>query len=77
VVVVGGGDTAVQEGLYLTRFCKEGHHRAPQDRRESGGHSSRRASKNEKIQFAWNAVVSEIWASQSVKGVSSGTSEIR
>ena len=69
VVVVGGGDTAVQEALYLTRFAKKVTIVHRRDRLRAAGILRDRASKNEKIQFAWNAVVSEILGDQSVKGV--------
>jgi thioredoxin reductase (NADPH) len=69
VVVVGGGDTAVQEALYLTRFAKRVTIVHRRDHLRAAGVLRDRASKNEKIQFAWKAVVLEILGDQSVKGV--------
>ena len=69
VVVVGGGDTAVQEALYLTRFAKKVTIVHRRDRLRATSVLRDQALKNEKIQFAWNAVVSEILGDQSVKGV--------
>ena len=69
VVVVGGGDTAVQEALYLTRFAKKVTIVHRRDRLRATSVLRDQALKNEKIQFAWNAVVSEILGEQSVKGV--------
>ena len=69
VVVVGGGDTAVQEALYLTRFAKKVTIVHRRDRLRAVGILRDRASRNEKIQFAWNAVVSEILGDQSVRGI--------
>ncbi len=69
VVVVGGGDTAVQEALYLTRFAKKVTIVHRRDRLRAAGILRDQAITNEKIRFAWNAVVSEILGDQSVKGV--------
>ncbi len=69
VVVVGGGDTAVQEALYLTRFAKKVTIVHRRDRLRATSVLREQASKNEKIEFAWNTVVSEILGEQSVKGV--------
>jgi len=69
VVVVGGGDTAVQEAIYLTKFAKKVTIVHRRDRLRAAGILRDRALTNEKIQFAWNAVVSEILGDQSVKGV--------
>jgi thioredoxin reductase (NADPH) len=69
VVVVGGGDTAVQEALFLTRFAKKVTIVHRRDRLRATAVLRDEVRKNEKIQFAWNAVVKEILGDQSVKGV--------
>jgi thioredoxin reductase (NADPH) len=69
VVVVGGGDTAVQEALFLTRFAKKVTIVHRRDRLRATAVLRDEVRKNEKIQFAWDAVVKEILGDQSVKGV--------
>lgn len=60
IAVVGGGDTAIQEALYLTRFASEIYviHRRNQLRATKV--LQERAFKNEKIKFVWDSVVKEI-----------------
>jgi thioredoxin reductase (NADPH) len=82
VVVVGGGDTAMEEALYLTKFATRVTviHR----RRELRASKimQERAQGHEKIAFVWNAVVTEILGSREagVHGVrlrDVGTGELR
>lgn len=60
VAAVGGGDTAVQESLYLTKFAKKVYliHRRNQLRAEAI--LQERAFKNDKIEFIWDSVVTGI-----------------
>ena len=69
VVVVGGGDTAVQEALFLTKFAKKVTLVHRRDRLRASSALRNRASGSGKIEFAWNSVVSEILGDASVKGV--------
>ncbi len=69
VAVVGGGDSAVEEALYLTRFASEviiihrrDELRATQIYRE-------RAFDNPKISFLWDSVVEEVLGEQTVSGL--------
>ncbi len=60
VAVIGGGDSAVEEGVYLTQMAKSVTiiHRRDQLRAQKVLQD--RAFKNDKIKFVWNADVKEI-----------------
>ena len=60
VYVVGGGDSAVEEAIYLTRFARRVTiiHRRDQLRAVKG--IQERAFANEKIEFLWNTVVEKV-----------------
>lgn len=69
VVVVGGGDSAVEEGLFLTRYAQSVtiiHRRAALRAQPI---LQERAFANEKISFIWNSIVSEIKGEQKVTSV--------
>lgn len=69
VVVVGGGDTAVQEALFLTHFCSKVTIVHRRDRLRATAILQQRALANEKIAFAWHAVVDEVTGEETVTGV--------
>jgi len=69
VVVVGGGDTAVQEAIFLTKFAKKVTIVHRRDRLRAAGVLEDRAAANDKIEFAWNNVVEEIEGDTGVTGV--------
>ena len=60
VAVIGGGDTAVEEALYLTKFAREVHLIHRRDRLRAVSLLRDRALQNEKIVMRWNTVVEEI-----------------
>lgn len=60
VVVVGGGDSALEESLFLTRFANSVNIIHRRDTLRAGVALRTRAQKNSKISFTWNTVVDEI-----------------
>lgn len=69
VVVIGGGDAALEEGSYLTKFADEViiiHRRADFRAAEI---AVQRAKNNSKIRFIYNTIVEEILGSDHVEGV--------
>ena len=70
VVVVGGGNTAVEEATYLTKFATEVHVIHRRNRLRAEQIVQERAFRNEKIQFIWDSAVTEIMGNQTgVTGV--------
>jgi thioredoxin reductase (NADPH) len=69
IVMVGGGDAAVEEAMFLTRFASKVTiiHRRDQLRAERL--LQERAFKNEKIEFLWDSVVTEVVGQDLVTGV--------
>ena len=60
VLVVGGGDSAMEESLFLTKFASRVRVVHRRDELRAGEALKRRASANEKIDFIWNTVLEEI-----------------
>ena len=60
VVVVGGGDSALEEGLFLTRFASSVNILHRRDSLRAGAILQKRAMDNPKIKFMWNTVVTEV-----------------
>jgi thioredoxin reductase (NADPH) len=69
VVVVGGGDSALEEGLFLTRFANQVRVVHRRDELRAGETLKKRAEANEKMRFIWDTVVEEIQGDGKVTGV--------
>jgi thioredoxin reductase (NADPH) len=60
VVVIGGGDTAVEDALFLTHYASKVSIVHRRDELRASKHMGTAAEKNEKIRFIWNSVIQEI-----------------
>lgn len=69
VVVVGGGDTAIEEAIFLTNFCPKVSVIHRRDRLRATKILQERALANKKIDFIWDSVVTQIGGGQKVENV--------
>jgi thioredoxin reductase (NADPH) len=60
ITVVGGGDSAIEEALFLTRFASTVNIIHRRDELRAGVQLQKRAFSNEKISFTWDSVVEEV-----------------
>lgn len=70
VVVVGGGDSALEEGLFLTRYANSVKIIHRRDELRAGAILQKRAFNNPKVEFIWDSVVKEIRGDGTVNIVS-------
>lgn len=71
VVVVGSGDQAIEEGMYITKFARKVtvivlHDEGMLDCNKV---SAEKAFKNEKMEFVWNSTIEEVLGEENVEGV--------
>jgi len=69
LVVVGGGDAAMEEATFLTKFATKVSIVHRRDKLRASKIMQDRAVKNEKITFVWNSVVEDILGNDTVTGV--------
>lgn len=69
IVVVGGGDSALEEGIFLTRYASSVTIIHRRDSLRAGAILQSRARSNPKVNFVWNTVVTEIVGDGKVTGV--------
>jgi thioredoxin reductase (NADPH) len=69
LIVVGGGDSAMEEATFLTKFATKVSIVHRRDKLRASKIMQDRAMKNEKVSFIWNAVVEDILGHEVVTGV--------
>ncbi len=69
VVVIGGGDSAMEEGIFLTRFADKVEVIHRRDELRAGVALQKRAFANEKMAFVWDTVLEEVVGNGVVNGV--------
>ena len=69
VAVVGGGDTAAEEALYLSKLTSEVHLIVRRDEMRASTIMQNRVLENKKINIHWNSEVKEVLGDDAVTGV--------
>ncbi|WHZ29620.1 MAG: Thioredoxin reductase [Nitrospira sp.] len=69
LVVVGGGDSAMEEAIFLAKFATKVSIVHRRDKLRASKIMQDRAMKNEKIDFVWNSVIEDVLGQDVVTGV--------
>ena len=69
IAVVGGGDSAVEEATFLTKFARSVTIVHRRDELRASKIMAARAASNDKIKFAWNSAVTAIHGDEKVSGI--------
>jgi thioredoxin reductase (NADPH) len=69
IVVVGGGDSALEEGVFLTKYATKVTIIHRRDQFRAGATLQARARKNDKIDVIWDTIVTEIIGDEAVRAV--------
>lgn len=67
IIVVGGGDSAIEEGTFLTKFGSKVHMIHRREQLRASKVMQERAMSNPKIQFHWNSEITDIQGDQKVQ----------
>ena len=69
VAVVGGGDTAAEEALYLSKLTNKVYLIVRRDEMKASVIMQNRIKENDKIEILWNSEISEVLGKDSVEGI--------
>ena len=69
IAVVGGGDTAMEEALFLTRFATKVYVIHRRDALRASKIMQQRVFNNDKIEILWNTVVTDVLGDETITGV--------
>jgi len=68
-LIVGGGDSALEEGLFITRYASSVTIVHRRDELRASPILQKRASEHPKLSFIWNTVITEVLGSEKVQAV--------
>jgi thioredoxin reductase (NADPH) len=69
LIIVGGGDSALEESIFLTRYANSVTIVHRRDELRAGPFLQNRTKSNPKIDFIWNSIVTEILGEEAVESV--------